>query len=127
MRRIQIQSNLNKWLKNVITHLGSNKLTKPIKRAARSLGVVSSICENFSKESDMAINKPYHSYPSFMKDFEAIMKDLRKAEIFTVIPRRTFKPFKTAAPLLQSLKWKNISQWAKEKFINFDFQQCNNS
>ena len=112
---------LNKDLKNSIEHLGSNKLTKPIKRAAQSLGVVSSICRNFSEQSDVAINKPYHSYPSFMKDYEAIMKELRKADIFTVIPRRTITSFEIGSPLLQNLKWKNISQWAKEKITNFDF------
>ena len=51
----------------------------------------------------MAINKPYHSYPSFMKDFEAITKELRK--------QRFLLSFQDAgAPLLQSLKWENISQ-----------------
>jgi len=61
-------------------------------------------------ESDVAINKPYHFYPSFIKGFDAIIKELQSAEIFTVIPRPTLKPFESKMPLLKNLKWENIIQ-----------------
>ena len=77
--------------KNNHTLKVKNKLTKPIKHAAQSLGMISSICNNFSMESVVAINKPYHFYPLFIKGFDAIIKELQSAEIFTVIPRPTLK------------------------------------
>ena len=86
---------LKRRLKTMMRHLGSNQLAKPIERAAKLLGIISNVCENFSRESDVAVNKSYHSYPSFTKDFDAIMKELRNTDIFAVIPGRTLKPFDT--------------------------------
>ena len=111
---------LNARLKKAMANVGSNKLLKPFKRVAKSLGVVNSVCQNFANESKVPVNKPYHSYPSFSKDFESIMRDLRAADIFSVIPQRTLTSF-TTQPLLKNLNWSNITEWTKNKIINFQF------
>ena len=111
---------LNRRLKKAMANVGSNKLLKPFKRVAKSLGVVNSVCQKFASESNLSVNKAHHSYPSFSKDFESIMKDLRAADIFSVIPQRTLMSF-TTQPLLKNLNWSNITQWTKDKIINFQF------
>lgn len=98
---------LNARLKKVISNVGSNKLLKPLKRIAKSLGVVNDVCQKFPSESDVSVNKLYHTYPSFSKDFEAIMKDLQAADAFSVTPQHELVNFK-AKPLLKNLKWVNI-------------------
>ena len=108
---------LNARLKKVMSNVGSNKLLKPFERIAKSLGVVNDVCRKFASETDVSVNKPYHTYPSFSKDFDVIMKDLRAADIFSVIPHRELVNFR-AKPLL---KWNNIRKWTKEKIINFDY------
>ena len=114
---------LNARLKKVMSNVGSNKLLKPFKRVAKSLGVVNDVCRKFASESDVSVNKPYHTYPSFSKDFVAIMKDLQAADAFSVTPQRELVNFK-AKPLLKNLKWVNIVKWTKDKIINFDY--CSN-
>ena len=111
---------LNARLKKAMANVGSNKLLKPFERVAKSLGVVTEVCQKFACESDVSVNKPYHSYPSFSKDFNSIMRDLRAADIFSVIPQRKLVSL-TTHPLLKNMKWSNITQWTKDKIINFEF------
>ena len=110
---------LNCRLKRMMANVGSNKLQQPFLRIAKSLGVVSKICSNFISKSDISVSKPHHTYPSFNKDLDAILKELRSEGIFSVEDKRKLNTFKRQ-PILQSVKWKNVEEWAKKKIINFD-------
>ena len=107
---------LNARLKTAMSNVGSNKLLIPFEHIAKSLGIVNDVCQKFASESDVSVNKPYHTYPSFSKDFDVIMKDLRATNIFSVIPQHKLINF-GYKPLLKNFKWSNIIKWTKEKMI----------
>ena len=109
---------LNCQLKRMMANVGSNKLQQPFLCIAKYFGIVSQICSNFISKSDITVSKPHHTYPSFNKDLDAILKELRSEGIFSVEDKRKLTTFKRQ-PILQSVKWKNVEEWAK-KIINFD-------
>ena len=76
-----------------MANVGSNKLQKPFLRMAKSLGVVSHICSNFASESGVSVSKPYHTYPSFIKDLNTILKELWSEGIFSVEDKRKLATF----------------------------------
>ena len=68
---------LNKQLKGCIRSAGSNIYPSAIQRVAKSLGPVSHVCSQFEKELSISVNKEYHTYPSFKKDLDAIVRLLK--------------------------------------------------
>ena len=112
----------NRKLKMMIRNLGSNITPKAVHRAAKAFGIVNQVCCQFKRDSDVSNNKPYHSMPSFNKDLEKIVDQLKKDEVFVVKPDRQHSTYQDHIPLLQDLNWKNLTEWVKEKLIDMDFQ-----
>lgn len=71
--------------------------------------------------SGIPISKGHHTSPSFSKDLETIMRELRQEQIFVIKNGRDLPKF-TKPPLLKTLQWKNIQEWVKNKIIEFDFK-----
>ena len=111
---------LNRCLKIMMCNLGANKLQGPIKRMAKSLGVVNDICSRFTDESGVPTSKSHHTLPSFGKDLEMVMRELRSQEVFSVKNGRDLTSF-MKPPLLKTIKWANIKEWVKNKLLEFDF------
>ena len=63
---------LNRQLKRCIRSAGSNAYPKTIERVAKSLGPINHVCTKFEKELALTENKDYYTYPSFIKDLNAI-------------------------------------------------------
>jgi len=114
---------LNCNLKNMIRNLGSNITPKTVQKAAKAFGMVNQICSRFKEETEVRVNKPFHSCPSFNADLSKIVQQLEKDEVFTIKPQRKYVAFPDHKPLLLDINWENIKEWIKEKIIHLD---CNN-
>ena len=110
---------LNRHLKYMIGNLHSNIQPVSIQRVARSLGAVDYICQLFSEEAEALVNKGYVSHPTFDGDFEKILEQLEKEEVFTKKESRTLESY-NSQPLMNHIKWANITEWIKEKIKNLD-------
>ena len=112
---------LNGKLKTMMRNLGSNITPKTVHRAAKAFGIVNQVCTQFKQDTDIKSNKPYHSVPSFSKDLEQIVGQLKKEEVFIVKPDRNHITFCHHTPLLQDFDWNNLTEWIKAKLIDMDF------
>ena len=101
----------------MMENLGPNAQPPAIERVAKSLGVVNHVCQIFETEAEVSGNKGYCSYPSFEKDLEKILQQLKEESVFAVSSGRTLISYNNH-PLLASLKWKNIAKWVKSKLLN---------
>ena len=108
---------LNRRLKYMIENLGPNAQPRAIERVAKSLGIVSHVCQIFEVEAEVTGNKGYCSYPCFEKDLEKILQQLKEEQVFTVNRGRALVSYNNR-PLLASLKWQNIMKWVKSKLLN---------
>ena len=109
---------LNRTLKSVLGNMGSNTKDSSIDRAAKSLGVVSQICKTFEAQNDIAVAKPYSSYPSFTKDLEKMTAVLIDEKVFSKQSGRRI--YYNKQPFLTSLDWKKISEWVKSKILKLE-------
>ena len=73
---------LNRRLKTILHHKGSNVQAQSIVRAAKSIGVVHKICKIF--EEEFGNRSDNHPYPSFKKDFDLIYGVLKEVNVFTI-------------------------------------------
>ena len=73
---------LNRRLKLMTSNLGFN-ISKPqcIKDISKCLGVVSKICAKFEQETEVGVNKDYHTFPSIQKDLLTILEQLTTDDI----------------------------------------------
>ena len=86
---------LNRVAKVSIGGLGANKSEKAIRRIGKAIGTVSKSLENFDEISNVPSESSTHTTRSSEKDLSQIVKELVKAEVFSMIPRRKHKSFST--------------------------------
>ena len=92
---------LNRQLKRCIRNAGSNIYPSAIQRVAKSLGPVSNVCAQFEKELSISANKDYHTYPSFRKDLDAIIRVLENERACCDDSTQVYKSY-TQQPLLHA-------------------------
>jgi len=56
---------LNRRLKSMLQHLGSNITPESVQHTSRALGAVESVCSNFEHVSEIALESNHHSKPSY--------------------------------------------------------------
>ena len=110
---------LNRRLKIMLRHLGSNIMPLTAERTARVLGVVQKVCAQFKAESGITRSKDFHSVPSVKKDLSHISKQLIDSEVFKVLDNRRHNGYLNYKPLFESVNWKKITGWVKEKVSNY--------
>ena len=115
---------LNRRLKIMVRRLGSNVSPATVLRASKALAVVDTVRLQFLKDDldDSAHNignKDFHTIPSIKKDLDMILQQLTEENTFEVINGRQHKAYQDYKPLLQSINWKSICKWCKDKIINY--------
>ena len=112
---------LNRRLKMMIRNLGANLSPTTVKRASKALSVVDGVRLRFLKDQNCkARNKDYHTKKSIQKDLSMIEQQLITDNVFVQVENQNYKIFPHHKPLLQSIKWENISKWLKDKIINYN-------
>ena len=99
---------LNKRLKKVIYSMGANVSPSAIVKAGKALGPVNHICQIFEEQTTQYKNSHCHKIPGFGKDFSTVLDVLDSEKIFTVIPGRQHKSFKSKHGLMEKLTRKNL-------------------
>lgn len=90
--------------------MGSNVTDKSISVAAKSIGVVSSICKIFENEVDAQCSSDYHPSPSFKKDLELILAALNEQDVFADHGNREVTGYNTKHGLLEKYNFLNIQE-----------------
>ena len=102
---------LNRRLKTILRHKGSNIQPSSIERAAKSIGTVHRVCQTF--EDQIKNRSDRHPYPSFQKDLNLILEVLKEIDIFSIKPNRVHATFPMHQVLLENFDVKKFKQWAK--------------
>ena len=77
---------LNRSLKDIIRHMGSNVQPSTLVRAAKAIGVVHDVCTIFEKEVKGLKNSGRHSKPSLTKDYKRIFGQLMESKVYDIVP-----------------------------------------
>ena len=88
---------LNRRLKTVIRNMGANNKPARIEKAGKAIATVQHVCQVFEEQTTGKRHSDHHSFPSFGKDFESILKALQDENVFVKVSGRqhpTFKNFK---------------------------------
>ena len=107
---------VNKLFKEIIANMGSNLTEQSLKRAARSVTVLSEMRENFDKQSGVPVSTTAHATRPDDNDVLRVSSVLVKSEILSVKPKRFHSSFRTMSvkPLSQ-LKKKQTAGLDREK------------
>ena len=106
---------LNRRLKCIMRNMGSNVTDKSISVAAKSIGVVSSICKIFENEVDAQYSSDCHPSPSFKKDLELILAALNEQDVFGDHGNRKVAGYNRKHGLLEKYNFPNIQEWLISK------------
>ena len=112
---------LNRRLKIMIRRLGSNVSPSTVIHASKALAVVDTVRLQFLKDDQESHveNKDYHTVPSIKKDLDMIEQQLTSEKVFDQTKKRQHKTYQNYKPLLQSINWKNVCKWCKDKTNNY--------
>ena len=105
---------LNRRLKVILSHLGSNIQSHSILRAGRSVGVIHNICSLFEKETHIRQDHGSHKTPAFQKDFNLVLTTLEEAAIYQNSGGRQHNTFKAIQPLLKGINKDKLLDWMVE-------------
>ena len=89
---------LNRRLKTVIRNMGANIKPARIQKAGKAIATIQHVCQVFEEQTTGKRHSDHHSFPSFGKYFESILKALQDENVFVKVSGRqhpTFKKLKT--------------------------------
>jgi L1 cell adhesion molecule like protein len=87
---------LNRQLKRMIQHLGSNVQPCTITKAARSIGIVdhvSSVFENETRQNKKTTD--LHNTPPYLKDFKCVLDKLMKENVYQRVNGRKHSSYRS--------------------------------
>ena len=104
---------LNRRLKTVLQNLQSNVQVASITRAAKSIGVVHEICQQFEKETSMSKSQSgRHKMPMMNREVNLIVEALTESpSVLDQFPNRCHKSFTFKESLLQKFDREAIEEW----------------
>ena len=105
---------LNRLCKDSINNLGANKNSKAVVRCSKALGTLYSTLTQFDIDNSVVSFSGAHKKPSFLKDVQAIISDLQKCDVLSVIPGRYHSSFNKPVNVLNMKAPKDCSMWIKE-------------
>lgn len=119
---------LNRRLKGLISGMKSNAASKSedsifpvnaVNRAARSIGVLHHICTNFEEQSDIKREAIVHNPPSFAKDVEIVLEELREAKVFDKFSARKYSSFRNFNTVLQQCPTTHLKEWITKQINTY--------
>ena len=111
---------LNRRLKAVIRHLGSNIQPPTLCRAARAIGVVDNICSVFERETTgkRKGKSGRHSKPSSLKDHACILEQLLECQVYSQHHQRKHHGILLKTCLMDSCDTEMIYEWMVNNIIS---------
>ena len=108
---------LNRRLKDLITGLHSSN--NSINRAAKSIGIVHQICENFEQEVVSYSESDKHNRASFVKECRLMYNELIEQKVFEEHKDRSYSSFKNIKGLLQQCPKKELLLYINRKLKTY--------
>lgn len=85
---------LNRSLKEIIHHQGSNIKPSTLVTSSRVIGIVDDICKSFQSVVRRGKQRSVvHHKPSSVRDLEKIKEELMAKKVFEIIPKRRHNAF----------------------------------
>ncbi|XP_065912891.1 uncharacterized protein [Dysidea avara] len=106
---------LNNRLKGTLCNLGPNNKTDTIQRAAKTVGVVSKVCQQFEKETCTVKDSDNHKRKPYTQDFNLILAILEEKDVFSNKPNRAHKSFALTQGHMQGFNDDKIHKWLQDK------------
>ena len=106
---------VNKQIKDIVAHMGSNFSEDALKRAARSVSFVNKVSQVYNRQSAVPIPCSHHSTTSSKQDIEKVVTTLLKLNTLKQVPKRKQISFNVSDNPLRSLKWVDLLAWLKKK------------
>ena len=111
---------LNRLCKNCIGGMGANKTEKAIQRAAKAIGKISEVVNNFDDITKTTSTSQKHSTPDISKDRDMILKELMSNHMFKKITGRKHASFpKIKNSIMTDVDESNLNDWIKQHISSF--------
>ena len=111
---------LNRRVKMVLHHLGANIRDSTIIRAAKSIGIVDSICTALEQSLEVEPDSGPHRIAGGTKDFCLILETLLEKEIFKQVDDRTHTCFHHTCTLMEQVEKSKLISWLKKSLNDLD-------
>lgn len=102
---------LNRRLKTIIHNLGANVVPSAIVRAAKSIGVVDTVCELFEQSVQSHPSSDHHTVAKDNKDFKLVLETLLEKDIFKEENGRNHTHFKHTSTVIERVDKKTFVAW----------------
>ena len=98
--------------------LGSNVQPRAIVHAAKSIGVVHRVCENFYKETKPDTTSQKYQIPSFQRDLQKILQELKEAQVFAIVSGRSHSGIEMPKSVFDKFNQKNYIERTIQTHLN---------
>jgi L1 cell adhesion molecule like protein len=106
---------LNRELKCAISHLGANVAEQTIMRVGYCLRQLIEIKQSYDKCTGIPVESGFHTSLSLVTDINLVLEELKKADVFTDIPKRKHRQFKSfKCNAAAALKKGDLKLWLNE-------------
>ena len=116
------QEYLNRLLKDMIKNFGANKRDEAIVRSSKALGTLQNMLYQFDKENHNQAPTGAHSKPSYKNELNSIINELKKHQVFDIIPQRKHESFPKPSNLLHIKPKNSMVEWlithTKKRYYN---------
>ena len=111
---------MNRLIKKIIMNMGSNLTEDSLQKAARSVSTLSSISEQFNKESNVPYTTSAHSTRADTSDVKKTVAIVLQHKLITPVKSRKHKSFpKLPLNPLHNLDVNKTKSWIREKKISY--------
>lgn len=108
---------LNRRLKRIIRHLGSNIQPSTLTRAAKGIGIVDDICKVFGESLGNSESSDKHSKRSSHKDFQMVLQQLNESKVLEIVSSRGHNHVQVKQCLLETIDYGTVTEWLNNNII----------
>ena len=109
---------LNRRLKEIIHHQGSNIKPSSLVTSSRVIGIVDDICKSFESEVRRGKQRSdVHHKPSSVRDLEKIKEELMAKKVFEIIPKRRHNAFSFKKCVLEAVDYQDVRDYIVDKIL----------
>ena len=103
---------LNRTVKSVLGHQGSNLTPKTIHRIGKCVGPLLNVCKQFDAISSVRQPSGKHTRASHEKDLKRIVNQLQSSDVFTKCPGRKHNEFKSVmGSIIERMDKNDFCSW----------------
>ena len=110
---------LNRIFKSAISRLGPNTIGPSLHRTGRAIRPISNLQSHFDSVTNVPVESSYHSTPNTKKDLLEVIRILQEEVVYTDIPNRRFKNFKSVTgSVMNNVDDELLNTWMNTQLKN---------